>query len=229
MKLHNFEQKVQFNFNDLKLLEEALTHSSFSNEEKNLSSNYEKMEFIGDAVLELAITDLLMVKYRDKSEGQLSKARSLIVNETVLASIARELKLGDFVRLGKGELSTGGNNKDSILSSALEAVIGAVYRDSGFEKAYNLISRLFSKAIKKVFTEEFNKDYKTRLQEFAQSKFKQIPVYEVINIDGPPHCRNFEIEVRAGGMVSTGKGNSKKQAEQDAAQGILQKLEEKLQ
>lgn len=220
------EQNIAYNFSDTTLLVEALTHKSYANEEEKNAANYERLELLGDAVLELAITDILMIKYPDGSEGDLSKARASIVRENVLSKIAREIDLGSHVRLGKGEENSGGRNRDSILACAMEAVIGAVYADGGFEPAKKLVARLWDESTDKVFSAEYDIDYKTKLQELVQSKYRLLPEYSVVNISGPSHNRVFKVKVSAGDVSQTGLGKNKKEAAQSAASSALRVIQE---
>jgi ribonuclease III len=222
MELEELQTKLCYKFNNINMLCDSLTHSSFSNERKTI--NNERLEFLGDAVLELVITDMLMKLYTEKAEGELSKARSMLVSSSILAKMSRNIDLGKHIRLGKGEENSGGRTKDSILSSTLEAVIAGIYFDGGYDAAYEVVNELFSDYVSNVFSEGFNEDFKTKLQELVQSEYKTCPVYELVSVDGPPHNRIFEIKVCAAGLESFGKGSSKKQAEQLAAFGILQQI-----
>ena len=218
--LSQLESRLLYKFEKLPLLEEALTHSSFTNEQKSSikKHDYERLEFLGDAVLELIITDLLMEKYPDKTEGDLSKARSSIVREEVLVKISKKIEIGHFIRLGKGERRAGGGQKDSILACAFEAVIGAVYKDGGYRRAYDFVNYFWSDYMDKVFTDELDIDYKTRLQELVQAKYKEVPEYELVKTTGPAHNRTFKVRVKVSeGVDSIGTGTSKKEAEQIAA------------
>jgi len=218
--LTQLESRLLYKFENATLLEEALTHSSFTNEQKNSikKHDYERLEFLGDAVLELIITDLLMEKYPDKTEGDLSKARSSIVREEVLVKISKKIEMGVFIKLGKGERRAGGGQRDSILACALEAVIGAVYKDGGYRRAYDFVNYFWSDYMEKLFTDELDIDYKTRLQELVQAKYKEVPEYELVKTSGPAHSRTFKVRVKVLDEVdSIGTGTSKKEAEQVAA------------
>lgn len=214
------EEKLNYSFTQQALLKEALTHRSFSNESKSSSeSNYERLEFLGDAVLELAISEILIKKFPEKSEGDLSKARSLLVREEVLIKLARVVDLGAFLRLGKGEITSGGKERGSILACSLEAVIGAVHLDGGFLKALTVIEHLWKELFSVVFSKDFDIDYKTKLQEFLQAKYKRLPDYEVVRSFGPEHSKLFEVKVKSIPNIEdlSGIGKSKKEAEQIAA------------
>lgn len=216
-----------YSFKSKPLLKRALTHKSYSNEHKlEVDSHNERLEFLGDAVLELCISDLLMNAYPDVQEGELSKIRAAIVNENQLSDIARRLKLGDFLYLGKGEVQTGGRDKSSILSDALEAMLGAVYMDRGFPAAYKVIRSLFTTLVESGQTTGFIKDYKTRLQEVSQGRFKAIPKYRLVSEAGPDHQKTFCVDLFIGDeLYGKGEGSNKKSAEQAAARDALIKLE----
>lgn len=226
-QMERFESVLQYKFSNLVLLKRALSHKSYVNENKlsELDHN-ERLEFLGDAVLELGISDLLMSFFPTSREGEMSKLRAAIVNETALSEVARELKLGDYIFLGKGEEQCDGRDKSSLLSDALEAVLGAVYLDAGFKEAYRLVYRLFSPIVKRATKEDINRDYKTKLQEEVQNIYKQAPQYRLIAEQGPDHDKTFEVHLFvAGQKMGEGSGKSKKQAEQEAAQNALEALE----
>jgi ribonuclease III len=217
-----FATSLGYSFQRNELLNLALTHRSFPlgpGEEHN-----EKLEFLGDAVLSLAISDLLMRRFPEASEGDLSKMRASLVNAQVLATKAAALSLGQWLRLGGGEERTGGREKPSILASAYEAVLGAVYLDGGFAPAYEVVSRHFAEDL-----EEKSRivlfDYKTRLQEITQKIFKETPVYTVVEARGPDHQRLFISQVSiAGKPYGRGEGPNKKSADQAAAFQTLEML-----
>jgi ribonuclease-3 len=199
------------------LLERALTHRSFAYENGGLPTN-ERLEFLGDSVLGLVVTDALFRGYPDLPEGQLAKLRAAVVNMRALASVARGLKLGDYVRLGRGEDGTGGRDKSSILADTLEAVIGAVYIERGLDEASALVHRLFDPVIARSARLGAGLDWKTSLQELTASEILGVPEYQVEE-SGPDHQKSFRAVVRVGGRVyGTGEGRSKKEAEQQAAE-----------
>ena len=212
------EKVLGHQFKDKELLIRALTHRSYANEHrKENRRDNEKLEFLGDAVLDLAVGHMLMARYPKLREGQLSVTRSQVVSEHGLSTLARELGLGDWLYLGKGELKSGGRFKASILADALEAVIAAVYLDAGFTAVWELVARLFEKGIGSVEETGFY-DFKTRLQELAQSRLKATPRYRVVATSGPDHAKQFEVAVEiAGREWGRGQGASKKRAEQYAA------------
>ncbi|MBI4212236.1 MAG: ribonuclease III [Deltaproteobacteria bacterium] len=224
--LQAFEKMLCYAFKDRKHLKRALTHKSYTNELKMPASEHnERYEYLGDAVLELSISHVLMERFPSHPEGELSKLRAAIVNEHELAELSRRLTLGSFLYLGKGEAMTGGRDKPSLLSDALEAVIGAVYLDRGYAKALNLIKVHFSQLLDNVGGMGFFKDYKTRLQEEAQSRFGAIPKYRLSRESGPDHQKHFEVALTINGeTMSVGLGPSKKAAEQDAARQVLDKI-----
>lgn len=225
-RLKVLEKHLGYSFRKKELLKRALTHKSYTNELKLPSlQNNERSEFLGDAVMELVVSCLLMEKFSDHPEGELSKLRAAIVNEAQLADLARSIRLGDFLFLGKGEEQTGGRDKPSLLSDALEAVLGAIYLDRGFAKAYQVIAKRYAAIIDQVGSEGFVKDYKTRLQEVVQGRFRVTPRYKLMSTRGPDHNKVFEVHLYIHDkLYGEGKGFSKKSAEQDAASQALEKL-----
>ena len=221
-RLRRLEEKIQYCFRDQTLLRQALTHSSFSNEQKiNRYPDYERLEFLGDAVLELVSSDYMFHENPRMSEGELTKRRSSIVCEPALAFCARQIGLERFILLGKGEEATGGRKRDSIISDVMEAVIGAVYLDSGIEEARNFIRRFILSDLehKQLFY-----DAKTILQEEVQKEKCGLLRYELIREEGPEHDKNFVVEALIGDRkAGTGSGHSKKAAEQQAAYAALLK------
>lgn len=219
-RLRRLEEKIQYCFRDQTLLRQALTHSSFSNEQKiNRYPDYERLEFLGDAVLELVSSDYMFHENPRMSEGELTKRRSSIVCEPALAFCARQIGLERFILLGKGEEATGGRKRDSIISDVMEAVIGAVYLDSGIEEARNFIRRFILSDLehKQLFY-----DAKTILQEEIQKENSGAIRYELIREEGPEHDKNFVVEVMVGDKrAGCGNGHSKKAAEQHAAYEAL--------
>ncbi len=218
-QLTDLQEKLHYVFRNPDLLSTALTHRSYINENpQSGTTDNERMEFLGDAVLGLCVSDLLMKKYHDFDEGTLSKIRSGLVNEKPLADLALNLGLGDCLLLGRGEEHSGGRTKESLLANAFEAVIAAVYLDSSFSKSRTLIRKLMMPLIndEDLSTECF--DYKTVLQEFCQKKYKSAPLYTLLSESGPDHDKTFEVEVAIGDDVrQTGMGKSKKDAQKQAA------------
>ncbi len=202
---------------DHQLLERALTHRSYAYENGGLPTN-ERLEFLGDSVLGVIITETLYLAYPDLPEGQLAKLRAAVVNMRALADVSRALGLGEFIRLGRGEESTGGRDKSSILADGLEALIGAVYLDGGLVAATDLVHRLFDELIEHAARLGAGLDWKTSLQELTAAQLLGIPYYEVSE-SGPDHEKTFVAAVRLGGAVfGVGTGRSKKEAEQEAAE-----------
>lgn len=224
--LRNFQQILAYAFNDINLLDNALIHRSFVNENPSLScKDNERLEFLGDAVIGLCISDILIKKFVDYTEGQLSKMRADAVNEYSLADLARKLTIGDYLLLGKGEENSGGRTKTSILSNAFEAVTAAIYMDSGFENVYKFLQTIFEPLIEEGTSSLIYRDYKTALQEICQFRFKETPKYSLIREIGPDHDKVFEISLTvAGTITTTGAGKSKKEAEQRTAQKALEEL-----
>lgn len=214
--LEELEKKIGYEFRDMRLLKQALTHSSFANEQKiNKFDDYERLEFLGDAVLELVSSEFLFQENLSMTEGQLTKLRASIVCESALAYCAREFGMEEYILLGKGEEITGGRNRDSIISDVMEAVIGAIYLDSGMEQAADYIRRFILSDLehKKLFY-----DAKTILQEVVQRDNKGNLHYELLSEEGPDHDKLFVVEARIDDRkIGTGSGRTKKAAEQQAA------------
>lgn len=206
---------------------QALTHKSYVNEHKDAGlQDNERLEFLGDAVVDLAIGHRLMERFPAASEGELSKLRALIVNEEGLARIARRLGLGELLLLGRGEELTGGRDKNSVLADAMEAVIAAVYQGSGLETVMQLVDRHFTEALEGVALGRSGLDYKTKLQEDVQTRLKLSPRYRVVSESGPDHEKTFEVEVSIGTEpYARATGRSKKEAEQAAARATLEMLQ----
>lgn len=216
-----------YRFRRPQLLRRALTHRSYANE-NNLpaEAHNERLEFLGDAVLELAISELLMSRYPNFTEGELSKLRAAIVNERQLAELAQKYRIGEFLLLGRGEDQTAGRKKPSLLSDAYEAVLGAIYLDRGYKRAKKVIESHYGELFTSRTPESFYSDYKTELQERVQGIFRTIPQYRLTDERGPDHRKTFEVEILIQMEVyGRGIGKSKKEAEQKAAQEALKKLE----
>jgi ribonuclease III len=223
------EKDLGYHFRDPGCLLEALQHSSYVNEQLDVRLNdNERFEFLGDAVLDLVITHMLMDQFPDTCEGDLSRMRALIVNESQLADIAHSLRLGDYILLGKGEAQSHGERKSSILADALEALIAAVYLDGGFQAGFAVIERHFCHAVSQVGKRLAVEDFKSQLQEYVQGKYKLVPRYRVVRETGPDHDKTFEVSLGVGDFLTTfGIGKSKKAAEQNAACTALEKLQER--
>lgn len=216
------EKKIGYAFTDPDLLEEALRHSSFVNEmqEKGLPDN-ERLEFLGDAVVNLITGHLLMVNYPEFNEGRLSRMRAHLVNEFQLSHIAGELGLGEHVRLGKGESLTRGRKKPSILANTFEALMAAVYLDGGYSAVFEIVSRHMKPLIAANAPSVAVQDYKSRFQELIQSAQLPLPNYVVAEETGPDHDKTFVVRLTSGRIQASGFGKSKKNAEQDAARKAI--------
>ncbi|MBR5128126.1 MAG: ribonuclease III [Roseburia sp.] len=224
-KITDLENRIGYQFKQQELLRQALTHSSYANEKHKKQSDNERLEFLGDAVLELVSSEFIFKNYGKMPEGEMTKFRASIVCEPTLALCTKELELGKYLYLGKGEDLTGGRNRKSILSDALEAVIGAIYLDGGFEAAKEFVHRFILVDVehKKLFH-----DSKTILQEFVQGNYKEELHYVLIGEEGPDHDKKFMVEAMIGEQViGHGTGHTKKAAEQEAAYEALLKLRPK--
>jgi ribonuclease III len=222
-KLGDLEAELGTSFLDKGLLLRCLTHVSY--ERGKQGQHNETLEFLGDAVLNLAVSDLLMRRFPDKNEGDLSKMRASLVNAVVLAGKAAKLRVGDLVRIGKGEEHSGGREKESILAGAFEALLGGIYSEKGYRTAYRVVERHFAVDIKE---KNFGtSDYKTRLQEITQTVYRCAPTYRVVAESGPDHAKHFVTDIVVQGRVlGRGEGKSKKQSEQQAARIALESLQE---
>lgn len=214
-------RQLDYTFNNPALLEQALTHRSSG------SNNNERLEFLGDSILSYVISVELYNRFTEVDEGRLSRMRSSLVKGDTLAVLAKELSLGDYLRLGPGELKSGGFRRGSILADAFEALLGAIYLDSDLPTIQNVILKLFSDRLSQVDPESALKDPKTRLQEFLQSRQRALPEYEVVQISGKAHAQTFSVSCRVDGLdeAVTAEGSSRRKAEQQAAKLILEKLE----
>jgi ribonuclease-3 len=219
MSIKNLSKKLGVEFNDISLLKRALTHRSYLNENRDVDKNNERLEFLGDAVLELIVSDFLYKKYPDRPEGELTSFRSAIVRTESLADASRELNYGKYLRMAKGEAESGGRDKDYLLANTFEAVLGAIYIDQGYVKCKNLVKRVLIPKIDNIVKNRLDIDSKTKIQELMQEKFKQTPIYEVVNEHGPDHDKEFVVVVKVGKkIIGKGKGSSKQRAEEAAAQ-----------
>jgi len=218
------QQQIAVIFHDIRLLERALTHKSYANENR-LTEDNERMEFLGDSVLNLVVSELLMNALPGASEGELSRIRAAVVSEPSLAAVAREIGLGEFLRVGRGEEQTGGRDKDSLLADSLEALVASLYLDGGIDRAGAFINRFFKDTIDRVRTAGGTADHKTELQEICQERLKTLPEYRVASESGPDHRKEFTIELSIRGEVyGRGIGRNKKEAEQRAAKEALERL-----
>ncbi len=218
-RLQEFQEQIGYRFSDERLLEQALTHSSYANERHmKRHKNNERLEFLGDAVLEIVSSEFLYRSYPQEPEGDLTRKRASLVCEPTLATCTETIHLGDYLMLGKGEDLTGGRKRKSILSDAMEAVIGAIYLDGGFAEAKAFIHRFILNDVEK---KQLFHDSKTLLQERVQEHHEQVE-YVLIREEGPDHDKNFTVEVRLNGQtLAVGEGHTKKAAEQEAAYRAL--------
>jgi len=221
-----FEKKINYNFKNQNLLKEALTHRSYINENPDWGvSHNERLEFLGDAVLELAVTEILFLKYPDMPEGELTSIRAALVNYQMLAEVAKTIDLEEAVLLSKGETKDTGRAREVILANALEALLGALYLDGGYETTKNFVSETVLFQLSKVMSEKLYKDPKSYLQEITQEKMKLTPMYEILSEEGPDHAKVFEAGVYFGKkLIAVGNGFSKQEAEVEAAKRALETL-----
>jgi ribonuclease-3 len=217
------QDDLGYTFSDQALLARCLTHVSY--ERSQQEGHNEVLEFLGDAVLDLAVSELLLRRHPERNEGDLSRMRAALVNSEVLAEKAADLDLGPLLRLGKGEQHSGGRDKASILAGAFEALIGAVFREGGYDAALRVVERYFAADLGEKSLGQ--RDFKTRLQEISQMLFRAPPVYRIIAENGPDHAKRFVTEIAVGGKVlGCGEGSSKKQSEQEAAKKALRELQQ---
>jgi ribonuclease-3 len=218
------QQRISYTYRDSRLLERALTHRSFANENR-LAEHNERMEFLGDAVLNLVVSELLMHAWPASPEGDLSRYRAAVVSEASLAAAARRIGLGEFLRLGRGEDQSRGREKESLLADSLEALIASIYLDGGIAEVRAFITRLFQDAVQKARDAGACRDFKTELQELSQERLRTLPEYRVVSESGPDHQKEFTVELTvAGKALGSGTGRSKKDAEQKAAREALERL-----
>jgi len=226
-ELQILQRRLGYTFRDIRILETALTHRSFINEapDKENACDNERLEFLGDAVLGLVISDFLVRGCPDYSEGQLSRLKGFIVSESFLFEIAKELDLGTYLLLGRGEENTGGRLKRSILADAIEAVVAGIYLDGGLKSAYDFVIRHMGERIISLAGEHCIPEYKTVLQEYSQCEFGCIPTYKVVSERGEDHHPEFEVNLFIDDkLCGKGKGGSKRKAEQNAALNALLKM-----
>jgi ribonuclease-3 len=224
--LEGLEHRLDYHFKNFALLQQAITHKSYLNEAREQTQkDNERLEFLGDAVLDLIISQDLLSNYPDTQEGELSKMKARIVSETALARVARRLEIGHYLLLGRGEEITQGRTKPSLLANALEAILAAIYLDGGLEAASRVIQKIFKDDIEELLKTEAFTDYKTELQELCQRDYEILPTYTVLSESGPDHQKTFEVQLSIKGSVyGRGIGRSKKEAEQQAARQALEKL-----
>lgn len=227
--LSSLENSLGYSFKKKSRLKEALTHKSYAHEKANEHSSFnERVEFLGDAVLELIISEYLFNSYPDFTEADLSRVKAYTVQESTLAQTAKDLDLGTYLLLGKGEEMTGGRKKDSLLADAFEAILAAIYLDGGFKNAREFTLRHLASKIDDLASTNFIFDFKTKLQEVAQAQFGVLPKYVIHKEEGPEHKKTFEVKVFIkDNFLGSGKGKTKKAAAQKAAEKGLNKLKEK--
>lgn len=228
IKVEEISKKINFKFNNKEILKQAFTHSSYAHEHsREKISHNERLEFLGDAVLELVISEYLFTNFQELPEGDLTRLRANIVCEASLVRVSKTLNLGDYLLLGKGESAAGGKDRPSILADLLEALIGAVYLDKGYDAACSIILSLFKPVIEEIKDGDLIKDYKTLVQEYTQGKFSLTPEYIIIDEIGPDHNKIFVSQVLfRGKVVGEGRGKNKKEAEQAAASAAWSKLKQ---
>lgn len=220
MKLTKLQKKLNYSFKDVQLLNRALTHRSYS------STHNERLEFLGDSILNFSVASILFKKLKDQAEGDLTRIRASYVNQDTLAKIAQNLELPDLIHLGEGELKSGGFRRPSILADAVEAIFGAIYIDSGIHEAQKVVESIYEPLMKDVDFSTLGRDSKTLLQEFVQAKKVPLPTYKVLNISGAAHDQEFEVEcsVELYDISAQAVGSSRRSAEQAAATIVLEKL-----
>jgi ribonuclease III len=230
-QLKQLQKRLSYSFKKISRLDQAFIHKSFANEhpERNLEDN-ERLEFLGDAVLDLIISHIIMEAFPRYSEGDLTKLRSSLVNEIKIAELSRDLELGNYLLLGKGEDSTKGRNKNSILADTYEAVVAAIYLDGGYKKTFKVLKKHFANFFNAANEgSHLNKDFKSQLQEITQNTYKSTPHYIMVKESGPDHKKIFSVNVTVRNKIlGTGTGTSKKNAEQKAAQQALKHLKRDL-
>ncbi len=225
-KINEIEEKIGVSFIDKQYLIDALTHRSYLNEHKECKTHNERLEFLGDAVLELIVSDYLFEKYPNRPEGELTSFRSALVKTESLADTSRELGLGDDLLLSKGEEDTGGRTKNYLLANTFEAIIGGIYLDQGYEKSKGFVHIHLINKLNDIVKHRLDIDSKTKIQEMAQSKYKVTPVYEVTKEQGPDHDKEFTVVIKINNkVIGTGVGTSKQRAEEDAASKGIEYIE----
>ncbi|MHB8911016.1 MAG: ribonuclease III [Syntrophales bacterium] len=226
LELRELEDRLAYRFGQTGLLDNALTHRSFVNENPGLACrDNERLEFLGDAVLELTVSHMLTRTFPDYTEGQLSKLRASVVNEQPLAELARRFRIGELLLLGRGEEASGGRTKTSLLANAFESVIAAMYLDAGFDRTAAFIEGLFAPLIREDAATSLYRDYKTDAQEICQVLFREVPRYALIAETGPDHDKRFVMSLTVGErVIASGRGRNKKEAEQQAAKIALEEL-----
>ena len=223
--LLDLEHKLNYYFNDRNLLKNALLHKSLGNERKEYKNqNNERLELLGDAVLDLIVAEYLYKNYKNASEGTIAKLKAMIVSEPILAKISRQIGVGKFLMLSRGEVMSGGRNRESILADSFEAILGAVYIDSNLEEARVFALSHIKQYIDHIEENEDILDFKSILQEYVQKEFRTVPTYELVAERGPDHMKEFEIQVIVGNYREKAVARNKKKAEQLSAKALCIKL-----
>ena len=223
--LLDLEHKLNYYFNDRNLLKNALLHKSLGNERKEYKNqNTERLELLGDAVLDLIVAEYLYKNYKNASEGTIAKLKAMIVSEPILAKISRQIGVGKFLMLSRGEVMSGGRNRESILADSFEAILGAVYIDSNLEEARVFALSHIKQYIDHIEENEDILDFKSILQEYVQKEFRTVPTYELVAERGPDHMKEFEIQVIVGNYKEKAVARNKKKAEQLSAKALCIKL-----
>ncbi len=227
-QLTALQNRIKVKFKEKSLLSHSLIHRSYVNESGNGKMNdNERLEYLGDSVLALVVNEYIYNRFYDYPEGDLAKIKSAVVSETTLAKIAREINLGSFLIMGKGEEQSGGRDRTSILANSFEALIGAVYLDSGLKCSRKFILSFLRKEIERIDNMSYLRDPKTTLQEYVQKKYKERPIYEVVEERGPDHRKEFIVRLIINGKeAAVGTGSSKRKAEMNAAEFILKSINE---
>lgn len=227
-QINKLEQNIEIEFSNKLLLETSVTHRSYLNEHRDVPEHNERLEFLGDAVLELIVSDYLYRKFADRAEGELTSFRSALVRTDSLAESAKKLKIGEYLRLSRGEEESGGREKDYLLANAFEAILGAIYLDKGYEKARDFVYRTLIPKLAEIVEYRLDIDNKTKIQELAQSEYKTTPTYEVIDERGPDHDKTFTVVVKIDDkIIGKGTGSSKQKAEEKAAEVGIEYIESK--
>lgn len=225
-QLNKLQSIMRVKFRDKSLLNRALTHRSYVNEYAPGASDNERLEYLGDSVLALIVNEYLFKQYGEYPEGNLAKIKSAVVSEATLASAAKRLNLGSFILVGKGEDMSGGRERPSIIANSLEAIIGALYLDSGLKECRKFIVSLVKTDIERIDNLSYLRDPKTTLQEYVQKKYKERPVYEVVEERGPDHQKEFIIRLIINGKdITIGEGSSKRKAEMNAARNAIKQID----
>ena len=223
--LLDLEHKLNYYFNDRNLLKNALLHKSLGNERKEYKNqNNERLELLGDAVLDLIVAEYLYKNYKSASEGTIAKLKAMIVSEPILAKISRQIGVGKFLMLSRGEVMSGGRNRESILADSFEAILGAVYIDSNLDEARVFALSHIKQYIDHIEENEDILDFKSILQEYVQKQFRTVPTYELVAERGPDHMKEFEIQVIVGNYKEKAVARNKKKAEQLSAKALCIKL-----